>query len=106
MLSSGHAQVYWVLGPPLAKPVLEQKLRMLDQIYLGLRAPGSPARHPLFVDEAKPFSDVQGRYLPSVVGPDGKPVPLRAPDGIHLAVPAGTQRFADAIAAEITASNR
>ena len=106
VLSSGHAQVYWVLGPPLAKPVPEQKLRLLDQIYLGLRAPASPARHPLFVDEAKPFSDVQGRYLPSVVGPDGKPVPLRAPDGIHLAVPAGTQRFADAIAAEVTASNR
>ena len=28
----------------LAKPVPEQKLRLLDQIYLGLRAPASPAR--------------------------------------------------------------
>jgi len=106
ILSSGHAQVYWVLGPPMARPANEAKLRALDVIYLGLRAPGSPARRPFFVDEVKPFSDAQGAYLASVVGPDDKPVPLRTPDGVHLAVPAGTQRFADALTAAITANNR
>jgi hypothetical protein len=105
ILSSNHAQVYWVLGPPMAKPAMEAKLRTLDEVYQGLRAPSSPARRPLFVDEVKPFSDAQGGYLPSVVGPDGKPIPLRQSDGLHL-TPAGTQRFADAITATVVAANR
>jgi hypothetical protein len=105
ILSSGHAQVYWVLGPPMAKPAMEAKLRTLDEIYQGLRAPASPARRPLFVDEVKPFSDAQGGYLPSVVGPDGKQTPLRQSDGLHL-TPSGTQRFADAITATLVATNR
>jgi hypothetical protein len=104
ILSADHAQVYWVLGPPMAKPAMEQKLTILNSIYLALRAPASPARRPLFVDEVKPFVDAQGRYLPSIVGPDGRLVPLRTPDGVHLATPAGTQRFADAIAAALTAT--
>ena len=105
ILSSDHAQVYWVLGPPMAKPAMEQKLRTLDMIYLGLRAPASPAHRPLHVDEIKPFSDAQGRYLPSIVGPDGKVVPLRQPDGVHL-TPAGAQRFADVITATLVAATR
>ncbi len=104
ILSSDHAQVYWVLGPPMAKQAMEQKVMTLDSIYLALRAPTSPARRPLFVDEVKPFVDAQGRYLPSIVGPDGKQIPLRMPDGVHLAVPAGTQRFADAITAALMAN--
>lgn len=103
ILSSDHAQVYWVLGPPMAMPAMEQKVMTLDMIYLSLRAPASPARRPLFVDEVKPFVDAQGHYLASIVGPDGKQVPLRMPDGVHLAVPAGTQRFADAITATLLA---
>jgi hypothetical protein len=106
ILSADHAQVYWVLGPPMAKQVMEQKLTTLDTIYMALRAPASPARRPLFVDEVTPFVDAQGRYLPSVVGPDGKQVPLRLPDGEHLAVPEGTQRFADAITSALTAGKR
>ncbi len=105
ILSSDHAQVYWVLGPPMAKPAMQQKLTTLDMIYLALRAPASPARRPLFVDQVKPFTDPQGRYLPSVVDAAGMPVPLRQPDGVHLASPAGTQRFADAITAAVTARN-
>jgi hypothetical protein len=31
-------------------------------------------------------------------------VPLRLPDGLHLAPPAGTQRFADAITAALPAT--
>ncbi|HEY3702398.1 MAG TPA: hypothetical protein VGL32_09085 [Acidimicrobiales bacterium] len=103
ILTSDHARVYWVLGPPMAKQAMEQKITTLDTIYMALRAPASPARRPLFVDEVKPFVDAQGRYLPSIVGPDGKQVPLRMPDGVHLAVPAGTQRFADAITGALTA---
>jgi hypothetical protein len=103
ILSANHAQVYWVLGPPMAKQAMEQKITTLDMIYMALRAPASPARRPLFVDEVKPFVDAQGRYLPSIAGPDGKQVPLRQPDGVHLAVPAGTQRFADAITAALAA---
>ncbi|HWD55269.1 MAG TPA: hypothetical protein VG346_09100 [Acidimicrobiales bacterium] len=104
ILSSDHAQVYWVLGPPMARQAMEQKLTTLDMIYTALRAPLSPAHRPLFVDEVKPFVDAQGRYLPSIVGPDGRQVPLRLPDGVHLAAPAGTQRFADAMTASLTAN--
>jgi hypothetical protein len=106
ILSLHHAQVYWVLGPPMAKPAIEQKIMTLDRIYMSLRAPSSPAHRPLFVDEIKPFVDAQGRYLASIVGPDGKQIPLRQPDGVHLAVPAGTQRFADAITAKLVADRR
>jgi hypothetical protein len=105
ILSSDHAQVYWVLGPPMAKQAMEQKLTALDMIYMALRAPLSPAHRPLFVDEVKPFVDAEGRYLASIVGPDGRQVPLRSPDGVHLAVPTGTQRFADAISAALAANN-
>ena len=104
ILSAHHAQVYWVLGPPMAKPAMDQRLTTVDTIYMALRAPASPARRPLFVDEVKPFVDAQGRYLRSIVGPDGRQDPLRLPDGVHLATPAGTQRFADAIAAALTAT--
>lgn len=105
ILSSDHAQVYWVLGPPMAKQAMEQKLTALDMIYMALQAPRSPAHRPLFVDEVKPFVDAQGRYQASTVGPDGGQVPLRLPDGLHLAAPTGTQRFADAITAAITAND-
>ena len=90
----------------MGKQAMEQKITTLDMIYIALQAPASPARRPHFVDEVKPFVDAQGRYLPSVVGADGRQVPLRLPDGVHLAAPAGTQRFADAITAALTAETR
>lgn len=101
ILSSRHAQVYWVLGPPLARPAAEAKLMTLDRIYLGLEAPASPAHRPLFVDDVRPFSDDQGHYISSVPGLDGMPVVLRTIDGTHL-TQAGSQRFADAMAAAVT----
>lgn len=102
ILTSQRAQVYWVLGPPMAKPAMEAKNIALGTVYLGLKAPASPARHPLFVNEVKPFTDAQGRYMASTVGSDGQPVSLRLADGIHLTA-AGTQRFADEITATLTA---
>jgi hypothetical protein len=102
ILASRHAQVYWVLGPPAGRPALQAKITALGTIYLGLHAAASPARHPLFVNEVKPFTDAQGRYLASIPA-DGAPVPLRLPDGLHLAA-AGTQRFADAITATLPSS--
>ena len=104
ILTSRHAQVYWVLGPAMGKTALQARATALGRIYLGLQAPASPARHPLFVDEVKPFTDAQGQYIAWTVVGDGPPVPLRLPDGLHLAPPAGTQRFADAITATLPAA--
>jgi uncharacterized protein len=102
VLSSGHAQVYWVLGPPLADPGREANLVTLDNIYRNLEAPSSPAGRPLFVDALTPFSDSQGGYTSSVPGLDGQPVVLRTIDGTHL-TPAGSQRLADAMTAAVVA---
>ncbi len=93
VLTSRGAQVYWVIGPPVAQAQGEQELVQLDHIYESLHAPDTPSGRPLTIDEVTPFSAPGGGYTGSVPDPSGAPVPVRAPDGTHF-TQAGFERFA------------
>ncbi len=96
ILTSRGAQVYWVIGPPVAQAQGEQELVDLDHIYESLHAPDTPSGHPLIIDEVTPFSAPGGGYTEFLPGPGGAPVQVRAPDGTHF-TQAGFERFAGVV---------
>jgi hypothetical protein len=97
ILTSGGAQVYWVLGPPVAQPVGEHELVSLDYIYQALRAPNTTFGRPLTIDAVRPFSAHGAGYSEFLPNPNGLPVQIRTPDGTHLTV-AGDLLFAQTVA--------
>jgi hypothetical protein len=102
ILTSRGAQVYWVLGPPVAQLGGEQEVLEIDHIYQSLRAPNTPSGRPLTIDAVTPFSTPGGGYSEFFPGPGGTPVQVRAPDGTHF-TEAGVERFAATIADAIAA---
>jgi hypothetical protein len=97
ILTSRGAQVYWVLGPPVAQAAGETELQELDRIYVNLNAPNTPSGRPLTIDLVGPFSAPGGGYAQDLPGPGGSSVQVRSADGTHFA-PAGITRFASTIA--------
>ena len=100
IFTSGGAQVYWVLGPPVAQPVGEHELVSLDYIYQVLRAPNTTSGRPLTIDAVRPFSAPGAGYSEFLPGPNGLPVQIRTPDGTHLTV-AGNSLFAHTVATAV-----
>ncbi len=96
VLTARHAQVYWVIGPPLASPVNQAKLTTLDRIYESLHAPTTSGTPPL-IDVSKAFSAPTGGFAEYLPEPDGTPVQMRLPDGIHFTL-AGIARYAGTVA--------
>ena len=97
ILTARHAQVYWVIGPPVAQPIGEHNLTILDQIYEMLTAPDTGSGHPPVINMNSAFaapSDGYTEYLPE---PNGQSVQVRTPDGTHL-TPAGESLFARVVA--------
>ena len=95
ILSSQGAHIFWVLGPPVSRPLDDQKVRTIARLYKSLTSP--PGHGTVsWIDEFPPFTDSEGHYIQSVQGPGGAPVPLRTPDGTHLS-PVGAIRFSAAI---------
>ncbi len=96
ILTSRRAQVYWVMGPPVARPSDNVKLMTLDHIYANLHAPNTRTGHPPLIDAIKPFSGPSGGYSEYLPGPDGTPVQMRQADGTHFTL-AGIARFGQVV---------
>jgi uncharacterized protein len=97
VLASRGAQVYWVIGPPLAKPFNQMKLTTLDGIYESHHAPNDASGRPPIINVVNAFSAPNGGYSAYLPGPDGPFVQMRLPDGIHF-TSAGIARYADIVA--------
>ncbi len=97
ILTSRGAQVYWVLGPPVAQLVGERELVALDYIYQALHAPNTRMGRPLTIDAVRPFSAPGGGYSEFLLDPHGHRVQIRTPDGTHLTA-AGDLLFARTMA--------
>ena len=89
ILTAQHAQVYWVLGPPVAQLSGEMRLATLDHIYETLDAPNTGTGHPPTVDLTPDFSASRGGYTEYLHGPHGTSVQIRQPDGTHLTLAGG-----------------
>jgi hypothetical protein len=100
-LEAAGTDVFWVLPPPVASDAGTVTIDGLREVYRDLAAD-----HPgvTLVDAAPPLTDDQGRFLWSVPDGQGGTVPLRAPDGVHLAEE-GARRLAAAIAAAVRAGS-
>ena len=96
ILTKRHAQVYWVVGPPVAQAVGQHNLTVLNQIYEMLSAPDSGTGHPPIIDMNSAFAAPGGGYTGFLPGPNG-PVQVRTADGTHL-TPAGEDLFAQVVA--------
>jgi hypothetical protein len=105
ILTSRHAQVYWVIGPPVQKPALDQKIFTLDRIYMSLHAPDTTSGKPPTIDVAPAFSTPSGAYSQSLPGPGGTLVQLRLSDGVHF-TPAGIERYSEVVCAAVKPVSR
>lgn len=97
ILTARHAQVYWVIGPPVAQPIGEHNLTILDQIYEMLTAPDSGSGQPPIINMNSAFSGPGGGYTEDLPGPHGQQVQVRTPDGTHL-TSTGESLFAQVVA--------
>jgi uncharacterized protein len=93
ILASRGARVYWVIGPPMRNAVEEDQVVRIDDIYAHLHVPGSSTATAPLINTTAEFGTSDGGYTPTLPGPDGQPVQVRLPDGIHF-TPAGVSLFA------------
>lgn len=100
MLEAAGTDIYWVLPPPVASEAGQLTITGLRAVYENLAD-----EHPsvTLVDGAPPLTEGTGRFTWSVTDPQGRPVQLRAGDGVHLAA-AGADRLAQEIAAAVSES--
>lgn len=97
ILTARHAQVYWVIGPPVAQPSGEHNIMILDHIYQTLAASDTGSGHPPVINMNARFAGQGGGYTEYLPLPDGQLVQVRTPDGTHL-TPAGQSLFAQVVA--------
>lgn len=93
MLSSSGVAIYWVGQPLMRSAYFTKRIGELDAIYAS-----EAARHAnvTFIDSRPVLADAHGRYSAYLPGSDGRPVLVRAPDGVHL-TEAGGDRLAAAV---------
>ncbi len=86
------ARVLWVGMPPMADPVLNAKMQVLNGI-----AQSQAALHPgvTYFASWPVLSDPQGHFASFLPDASGNEVQIRDPDGTHLAGP-GAQRLSQA----------
>lgn len=97
LLEAAGTDIYWVLPAPVLSDEGNRTIDGLREVYRALAED-----HPsiTLVDASPPLTDGTGRFVWSVVGPDGSEVQLRAGDGVHLA-PGGARRLARRIATAV-----
>ena len=97
LLSDAGVDVYWVGQPVMRDRKLAQRIDRIDDIYAAEAALHAGVR---FIDTRPLFADAAGRYSAYLPGSDGRPVLMRAPDGVHLSA-AGGARLTTAVLAAI-----
>ena len=100
VLTSRGATVYWVIGPPVANPMLQGIIATLDHIYEHLHAPNTASGRPPLIDVTPAMTGGTGVYREDLPGPGGLPIEVRTPDGTHFTL-YGTTLYGRAIAAAV-----
>jgi hypothetical protein len=93
LLRVNNRPIYWIGSPPLSDAGKDAGVRQINEVaraVVGLNADA------VYIDAYKLFAGIDGKFTPTLPGPDGKPVRVRTSDGIHF-TPAG----ADLLAAEV-----
>jgi hypothetical protein len=85
--------VYWIGAPILKDPRMDAGASQVSEVAREVIA-----RHPeaTYVDAHALFADPNGHYTASLPGLNGKPVLMRAGDGVHL-TPDGGDRLGNAV---------
>jgi hypothetical protein len=85
--------VYWIGAPILKDPKMDAGAQQINGVAREI-----VARHPeaTYVDAHQLFAGPDGKYTTSITGLNGKPVRVRAGDGVHL-TPDGGDRLAGAV---------
>src|SRR5205807_608452 len=86
----------WVLVPPVARPLLEQTEHITNALVMAQARLHAGA----FVVNPGPVLSPNGAFTMFVNGPGGRPVQVRADDGIHM-TPAGADRVLPLLLADI-----
>jgi uncharacterized protein len=97
MLSASGIPVFWLGQPLMRTTFFAQRIGELDDIYAA-----EAARHAgiTFVDTRPALADAHGRYAAYLPDSRGRPVLVRAPDGVHL-TDAGGARVARVLLAAL-----
>jgi hypothetical protein len=93
LLVGGHRDVYWVGAPVMKDDDYSTKVKTVNDVYKEVAS-----RHPqiTYIDSYTAFASPDGRYAPSLPATDGKPVRVRADDGVHF-TPDGGDLLAKAV---------
>lgn len=91
------AEVLFVGMPALDDPVTTSKLDVMTRAYENLAADDDRVS---FLDAGQYVDDPAGRFALALPGPDGAPVPVRNPDGLHIC-PAGVVRVLEPVLDQI-----
>jgi hypothetical protein len=93
VVSAPNRFVYWVGGPTIRDPATDAGVRQINDVA---RSVVSRHQDSVYVDAYQLFGDSQGHYNATLPGLDGKPILVRADDGVHF-TPDGGDRLARAI---------
>ena len=85
--------VYWIGAPILKDPRMDAGASQVSEVAREVIA-----HHPeaTYIDAHSLFADPNGKYTATLPGLDGKPVLMRAGDGVHF-TPDGGDRLAGAV---------
>jgi uncharacterized protein len=95
--TSAGARVLWVGMPPMADPVLNGKMQVLNGIYQG---EASTHRGVTYFPSWNVLAGPQGGYTAFLPDASGNEISVREPDGTHIS-PAGGERLSRAAIAAL-----
>lgn len=98
--NAAGARLLWVGLPPMADPVLNQKLMVLNSLVEAQVAQRKTLNS--YLSSTPTLGDAQGGYTAFLTDPGGGVVTVRTPDGIHV-TPDGGRRLSVAVVAAIEA---
>jgi lysophospholipase L1-like esterase len=95
--TSSGARVLWVGMPPMADPLLNLKMVLLDRIYQAeaRKVPGAS-----YLSSWPVLSEPNGDFASYLPDPSGNEVQVREPDGTHMS-PSGAERLSRAVFADM-----
>ena len=99
MIAGGIKNIIWVALPDMREPDRQEHVQIVNRI-LSQEAAARPTV--VVLDTQKIFSRELGKFTMYVVGPDGKPIYVRAQDGVHFNRE-GANRLAAIIIKELNA---
>lgn len=93
VLVAARRSVFWVGAPVMKEDGYSAKVQVVNEVFQEV---ARRHREVTYVDSYRTFSTADGKFAPSMPGVDGKPVRVRADDGVHL-TPEGGDRLATAV---------